>query len=162
MPTAHQKGRQKRKNSCSLLSHSLPSFSGSHHRSIELHPSSFWVPFVCSLPPPSCGTLFVPLLHTPMTLTHGSSPPEAVVTKPHRPQDVTSHDPSLPSSNAVEPMASTVSGTETPSSCSSIPLLASSTRCCRICRDDDPHGLYSPCRCRGSIKFVHSHCLTRW
>ncbi|ORZ04404.1 hypothetical protein BCR41DRAFT_197248 [Lobosporangium transversale] len=42
------------------------------------------------------------------------------------------------------------------------PLLANNARCCRICLDDDPHGLYSPCRCRGSIKFVHSHCLTRW
>ncbi|KAF9157733.1 hypothetical protein DFQ26_008419 [Actinomortierella ambigua] len=41
-------------------------------------------------------------------------------------------------------------------------LASSSTNCCRICLDDDPHGLYSPCRCRGSIKFVHSHCLTRW
>ncbi|KAG0224107.1 hypothetical protein BGW42_005315 [Actinomortierella wolfii] len=41
-------------------------------------------------------------------------------------------------------------------------LTSSSTNCCRICLDDDPHGLYSPCRCRGSIKFVHSHCLTRW
>ncbi|KAF9977605.1 hypothetical protein BGZ73_005459 [Actinomortierella ambigua] len=41
-------------------------------------------------------------------------------------------------------------------------LLSSSTNRCRICLDDDPHGLYSPCRCRGSTKFVHSHCLTRW
>ncbi|KAI9240216.1 MAG: hypothetical protein BYD32DRAFT_180680 [Podila humilis] len=42
------------------------------------------------------------------------------------------------------------------------PLLANKVPCCRICLDDDPHSLYSPCRCRGSIKFVHSHCLTRW
>lgn len=48
------------------------------------------------------------------------------------------------------------------SSDSPFPLLANKVRCCRICLDDDPHSLYSPCRCRGSIKFVHSHCLTRW
>ncbi|KAG0378973.1 hypothetical protein BGX24_002202 [Mortierella sp. AD032] len=59
-------------------------------------------------------------------------------------------------------------GTESASTSSSTaaegayPLLANKAQCCRICLDDDPQGLYSPCRCRGSIKFVHSHCLTRW
>ena len=38
---------------------------------------------------------------------------------------------------------------------------------CRICHgtDNDPHGdarLFSPCRCRGSVRFVHVGCLNRW
>ncbi|KAF9126175.1 hypothetical protein BGX30_000134 [Mortierella sp. GBA39] len=65
---------------------------------------------------------------------------------------------SAPASNAIPPsLSSTAEG-----SGSAYPLLANKAQCCRICLDDDPHGLYSPCRCRGSIKFVHSHCLTRW
>ncbi|ODV58793.1 zf-C3HC4-domain-containing protein, partial [Ascoidea rubescens DSM 1968] len=35
---------------------------------------------------------------------------------------------------------------------------------CRICRcegtDDDP--LFYPCKCRGSIKFIHQDCLMEW
>lgn len=65
---------------------------------------------------------------------------------------------SAPATNAIpSPSSSTAEG-----SGSAYPLLANKAQCCRICLDDDPHGLYSPCRCRGSIKFVHSHCLTRW
>ncbi|KAF9403713.1 hypothetical protein BGX21_000045 [Mortierella sp. AD011] len=44
------------------------------------------------------------------------------------------------------------SSSEASSSHPAHPLLANNSRCCRICLDDDPHGLYSPCRCRGSIK----------
>ncbi|KAF9087469.1 hypothetical protein BGX23_008101 [Mortierella sp. AD031] len=61
------------------------------------------------------------------------------------------------SSSTTPASTSTASDAE-----SAYPLLANKAQCCRICLDDDPHGLYSPCRCRGSIKFVHSHCLTRW
>ncbi|KAH7058425.1 hypothetical protein BKA57DRAFT_500279 [Linnemannia elongata] len=65
---------------------------------------------------------------------------------------------SASTSNAIPPSSSsTAEGAG-----SAYPLLANKAQCCRICLDDDPHGLYSPCRCRGSIKFVHSHCLTRW
>eukprot|EP00968_Pinguiococcus_pyrenoidosus_P015204 scaffold1397_cov254-Pinguiococcus_pyrenoidosus.AAC.34 len=32
---------------------------------------------------------------------------------------------------------------------------------CRVCRGDAEDGrvLYAPCRCRGSIKYVHQDCL---
>uniref|UniRef100_A0A7S3NME6 RING-type E3 ubiquitin transferase n=1 Tax=Aureoumbra lagunensis TaxID=44058 RepID=A0A7S3NME6_9STRA len=33
---------------------------------------------------------------------------------------------------------------------------------CRICRSSDGNVLYMPCRCRGSIKYVHEDCLTAW
>ncbi|KAK3839584.1 MAG: hypothetical protein JOS17DRAFT_194852 [Linnemannia elongata] len=65
------------------------------------------------------------------------------------------------SASASNAMPSSPSSTAEDSD-SAYPLLANKAQCCRICLDDDPHGLYSPCRCRGSIKFVHSHCLTRW
>ncbi|KAF9537380.1 hypothetical protein EC957_008383 [Mortierella hygrophila] len=65
------------------------------------------------------------------------------------------------SASASNAIPSSSSSTAEDSS-SAYPLLANKAQCCRICLDDDPHGLYSPCRCRGSIKFVHSHCLTRW
>lgn len=34
---------------------------------------------------------------------------------------------------------------------------------CRICRmpgDEEP--LYHPCKCSGSIRYVHSSCLSKW
>ena len=34
-------------------------------------------------------------------------------------------------------------------------------RQCRICHSD--HGeLYSPCKCDGSIKYIHEECLLNW
>mmetsp|Transcript_58291 Transcript_58291/g.132026 ORF Transcript_58291/g.132026 Transcript_58291/m.132026 type:complete len:177 (+) Transcript_58291:279-809(+) len=34
---------------------------------------------------------------------------------------------------------------------------------CRICLGDADEGkLFSPCRCRGTMKYVHVHCLQRW
>jgi RING-variant domain len=40
---------------------------------------------------------------------------------------------------------------------------------CRICLqddndddDDEPHDLIAPCRCKGSSKWVHRHCLDQW
>ncbi|CAN0410013.1 unnamed protein product, partial [Hapterophycus canaliculatus] len=36
---------------------------------------------------------------------------------------------------------------------------------CRVCRGDDEGGarpLAHPCRCRGSIKYVHQDCLMEW
>ena len=36
-------------------------------------------------------------------------------------------------------------------------------RTCRICFDDESEGrLISPCRCKGSMRFVHVHCLAKW
>jgi hypothetical protein len=44
-------------------------------------------------------------------------------------------------------------------------------RTCRICLqddddddddDDEPHDLIAPCRCKGSSKWVHRHCLDQW
>ncbi|KAI9314224.1 hypothetical protein BX666DRAFT_1971569 [Dichotomocladium elegans] len=36
-------------------------------------------------------------------------------------------------------------------------------RVCRICLEkDDKSKLIAPCRCKGSIKYVHSHCLAAW
>ena len=32
---------------------------------------------------------------------------------------------------------------------------------CRICRSGGER-LYHPCKCAGSIKFVHAACLTQW
>jgi E3 ubiquitin-protein ligase MARCH6 len=32
---------------------------------------------------------------------------------------------------------------------------------CRVCRLSTAP-LYSPCKCRGSIKYVHQDCLTAW
>lgn len=34
---------------------------------------------------------------------------------------------------------------------------------CRICLDVDPlDDLFSPCKCRGSVKYVHRECLATW
>uniref|UniRef100_A0A914CJA0 RING-CH-type domain-containing protein n=1 Tax=Acrobeloides nanus TaxID=290746 RepID=A0A914CJA0_9BILA len=34
---------------------------------------------------------------------------------------------------------------------------------CRICMDgEQPSDLISPCDCRGSMSFVHRHCLDQW
>ena len=34
---------------------------------------------------------------------------------------------------------------------------------CRICLESsDEESLIAPCRCNGSSKFVHRHCLQRW
>ena len=34
---------------------------------------------------------------------------------------------------------------------------------CRICLGDAADGtLFSPCKCKGSMKYVHVHCLQRW
>lgn len=33
--------------------------------------------------------------------------------------------------------------------------------CCRICRGSAPP-LYYPCKCSGSIKYVHQQCLMEW
>lgn len=34
---------------------------------------------------------------------------------------------------------------------------------CRFCLDeDDPDNMISPCKCKGSIRFVHESCLTHW
>jgi hypothetical protein len=34
---------------------------------------------------------------------------------------------------------------------------------CRICLDVEPHdNLFSPCKCNGSVKFVHRECLSTW
>lgn len=33
---------------------------------------------------------------------------------------------------------------------------------CRICREDDARPLFYPCKCRGSIKYVHAECLESW
>eukprot|EP01088_Endostelium_zonatum_P004330 TRINITY_DN15559_c0_g1_i2.p1 TRINITY_DN15559_c0_g1~~TRINITY_DN15559_c0_g1_i2.p1 ORF type:complete len:111 (+),score=24.77 TRINITY_DN15559_c0_g1_i2:39-371(+) len=36
-------------------------------------------------------------------------------------------------------------------------------RVCRNCHDSDPIGdLIAPCRCNGSIKWVHRECLNQW
>ena len=35
--------------------------------------------------------------------------------------------------------------------------------CCRICKETQPRdGLFSPCDCRGSMKYVHRDCLEEW
>lgn len=34
---------------------------------------------------------------------------------------------------------------------------------CRICLGDSSEGRFiSPCKCKGSIRFVHAHCLEKW
>ena len=34
---------------------------------------------------------------------------------------------------------------------------------CRVCWGDEDDGpLVRPCACRGSIKFIHEHCLEKW
>jgi len=42
----------------------------------------------------------------------------------------------------------------------------SAVRCCRICFDSDEAGpsgqLFSPCKCAGSMRFVHVECLNSW
>ncbi|KAI9492211.1 hypothetical protein BDB00DRAFT_929919 [Zychaea mexicana] len=43
----------------------------------------------------------------------------------------------------------------------SLPL--ESTRVCRICLEkDDKSNFISPCKCKGSIKYVHAHCIGSW
>lgn len=35
--------------------------------------------------------------------------------------------------------------------------------CCRVCRSGKEDGqLFTPCKCSGSIRFVHESCLTEW
>ncbi|CAI5481089.1 unnamed protein product [Closterium sp. Yama58-4] len=33
---------------------------------------------------------------------------------------------------------------------------------CRICLESDGRDLIAPCRCKGSARFVHRHCLDQW
>lgn len=36
-------------------------------------------------------------------------------------------------------------------------------KCCRICLDSEPlDDLFSPCKCTGSVKYVHRECLSTW
>mmetsp|Transcript_12053 Transcript_12053/g.30950 ORF Transcript_12053/g.30950 Transcript_12053/m.30950 type:complete len:366 (+) Transcript_12053:157-1254(+) len=35
-------------------------------------------------------------------------------------------------------------------------------RCCRICLEEDGHDLIAPCRCAGTVRWVHRSCLDRW
>jgi hypothetical protein len=37
-------------------------------------------------------------------------------------------------------------------------------KCCRICQDPDTNTseLIVPCKCKGTIKYVHRHCLDEW
>ncbi len=39
--------------------------------------------------------------------------------------------------------------------------MKSGTKACRICFDEAGKFI-SPCRCTGSLKYVHSHCLKKW
>ena len=36
--------------------------------------------------------------------------------------------------------------------------------CCRICQcpDEDENEIVSPCKCKGSVKFIHHQCLLKW
>ena len=34
--------------------------------------------------------------------------------------------------------------------------------CCRICQCPDSDELVTPCKCRGTIRFVHQQCLLKW
>jgi E3 ubiquitin-protein ligase MARCH6 len=39
--------------------------------------------------------------------------------------------------------------------------MADESKACRICHEsDDP--LFYPCKCSGSIKYVHAECLKQW
>ena len=46
------------------------------------------------------------------------------------------------------------------------PTSAADSPCCRIChesQDDDPtRPLFHPCKCKGSLSFVHQDCLVTW
>jgi hypothetical protein len=33
---------------------------------------------------------------------------------------------------------------------------------CRICYDEEPGGLFAPCKCSGSMRYVHKACLRKW
>ena len=33
---------------------------------------------------------------------------------------------------------------------------------CRICLEDEPDGLFSPCKCKGTNQYVHRICLDQW
>lgn len=33
---------------------------------------------------------------------------------------------------------------------------------CRICLDNDPKYMIQPCKCDGTMKYVHSTCLKQW
>jgi len=35
-------------------------------------------------------------------------------------------------------------------------------KCCRICFGTEEEGLFSPCKCDGTMKFVHLACLNEW
>ncbi|XP_068143934.1 uncharacterized protein [Drosophila tropicalis] len=50
---------------------------------------------------------------------------------------------------------------ESPASSDSTPSIGSLV--CRICHNaDNPEQLVSPCLCKGSLTYVHVHCLERW
>ena len=37
------------------------------------------------------------------------------------------------------------------------------TDCCRICLEDQSEGHFiCPCQCKGSMQYVHAHCLEQW
>jgi putative AlgH/UPF0301 family transcriptional regulator len=44
------------------------------------------------------------------------------------------------------------------------PLRLSQQKCCRICFDREIEGskLIAPCKCRGSSRYIHIHCLQQW
>ncbi|PKC14750.1 hypothetical protein RhiirA5_451715 [Rhizophagus irregularis] len=33
---------------------------------------------------------------------------------------------------------------------------------CRICRSDEPNSFIAPCKCKGTVKYVHRTCLMQW
>lgn len=41
-------------------------------------------------------------------------------------------------------------------------LCLTSRKMCRICLDDEPKGLISPCECSGSAQYTHKKCLESW
>ncbi|KAI8640539.1 hypothetical protein BD408DRAFT_419707 [Parasitella parasitica] len=46
---------------------------------------------------------------------------------------------------------------------SSAPITACKVRMCKICLEKDQvNQLISPCHCKGSIKYVHPHCMAGW
>jgi hypothetical protein len=43
-----------------------------------------------------------------------------------------------------------------------VPLPQDASQCCRICLLSDHEPLISPCKCKGSLTYVHLSCLERW
>ena len=39
--------------------------------------------------------------------------------------------------------------------------LLDTNKCCRICYEGG-RNLISPCDCKGSIRYIHKHCLLKW